>query len=416
MIASIMDKAQLLDMWTFQWPVMDVLIGGMSSIDLPELRIDSWGEATEFLRAYGYDPEDPRDRRLLDATLIESLAFIESQLIQPHEWAAGVRPPDDILICDDPRHLLLRASGKNPEDRLGRAWACAILRVMHTVAHIEGINRSVDMQEARDQIFGRFTSHLARDKDGRLWLGDASLRVELFDIQWKEFKSRESIILKLLHKRDNVAEAIYDFIGVRLITKRRSDVMLVVNCLRHFNMVVFPNAYPSRVRNNLIDLPRFRAQIKALHDMLMAGSISPEEFQTMVSRLSITPPTPESSKSNPHSSHTYRSIQLTGRQLIKLHHHEYEWLAKLKRTLKASEVSPEIALGLQELTTLIEQWHSVRDSLHLGVFFPFEVQIMDEESYEQAETGDANHDRYKMSQVRAARKRVLSKVLELSRS
>ena len=415
MITPIMDKTQLLDMWTFQWPVMDVLIGGMSSIDLPELRIDNWSEATEFIRAYGYDPEDLRDRRLLDATLVESLSFIENQLIQPHEWEKGIRPPNDILFCDDSRHLLIRASGKSPEDRLGRAWACAVLRVMHTVAHIEGINRSVDMDKARDQIFGRFKAWLSRDKQGCLWLGDDSLRVELFDIQWKENKSRQSIILKLLHKRDNVAEAIYDFIGVRLITKRLSDVMLAVNCLRHFNMVVFPNAYPSRVRNNLIDLPRFRAQINALHDMLMAGSISPEDFQTMVSRLSIPPPAHEGVKSNPHSSQTYRSIQLTGRQLIKLDHHEYEWLDKLKQAVSAPDISRNKDHVLNEVANLVENWHSVRGSLHLGVFFPFEVQIMDEESYQHAESGEANHDRYKLSQVRAARKRVLAKVLELSR-
>jgi uncharacterized protein (TIGR04562 family) len=413
-ISPTMDKTQLLDMWTFEWPVMDVLIGGMSSIDLPELRIETWDDATDFLRAYGYDPEDPRERRLIDATLVESLSFIESQLLQPHEWERGVRPPDDILLCDDTRHLLLRASGKSPNDRLGRAWACAILRVMHTVAHIEGINRTVDMDEARQQIFQRFKSYLSRDNEERLWLGDEQMRVELEDVQWKGNKSRQSIILKLLHKRDNVAEAIYDFVGIRLITKTFSDVMLVVKCLRHFNMVVFPNAYPSRVRNNLIDLPRFRAQIRALHDMLMAGSITADEFQTMVSRLSTPPPAADQVKTNPHSSTLYRSIQLTGRQLIKLDHYEYEWLSKIKRAVKSPDIHTQAAKVLGEMSALVDDWYSVRDNLHLGVFFPFEVQIMDHTSYLHAESGEANHNRYKMSQIRAARKRILTKVLELS--
>lgn len=413
-ISPTMDKTQLLDIWTFEWPVMDVLIGGMSSIDLPELRIETWDDATAFLRAYGYDPDDPRESRLIDATLVESLSFIERQLIQPHEWQRGVRPPDDILLCDDTRHLLLRASGKSPSDRLGRAWACAILRVMHTIAHIEGINRAVDMDEARKQIFRRFTSYLTRDAEGRLWLGDREMRVELADVQWKESKSRQSIILKLLHKRDNVAEAIYDFVGIRLITKTFSDVMLVVKCLRHFNMVVFPNAYPSRVRNNLVDLPRFRAQIRALHDMLMAGSISPEEFQTMVSRLSTPPPAADLVKANPHSSSLYRSVQLTGRQLIKLDHYEYEWLSKIKKAVTPEHTPLQATKVLQEMTKLVEDWYSVRDNLHLGVFFPFEVQIMDQASFLDAESGEANHNRYKMSQIRAARKRVLTKVLELS--
>jgi len=48
-----MDKLQLADLWKFPWPLMDVLIGGQSSIDLNELRVGSWEEATKWLEAYG---------------------------------------------------------------------------------------------------------------------------------------------------------------------------------------------------------------------------------------------------------------------------------------------------------------------------------------------------------------------------
>lgn len=409
-----MDKTQLADMWKMPWPVLDVLIGGQSSIDLPELRVQNIEEASDFLAAYGFDPEHPAERRRLHGVLVEALTFIERQLVLPKEWRRGIRPPDEILFCTDVRNLLLWASSKGPEDQLRRAWACAVLRVMHTLAHIEGVTTTVDIGVARDQIFDRFRRHIHRDRNGDLWLGNEEIKVALARVEWKDTKSRNSIILKLLHKRDNVADTLYDYLGVRIVTKRLCDVMLVVKCLRKFHMVVYPNAYPSRARNTLVDLKRFRAQIETLREMLMAGSILPEEFDRMVSRLTAS--APESlAPSNPHSAQSYRAIQLTGRQLIRVPNSEFAWLEKLRRVLGTQRLSPETAKVLTEMDELVAGWHSVRDSMEVAAFFPFEVQILDAESYKLAASGEANHSRYKLSQVRAARKRVLSEVLELSR-
>lgn len=409
-----MDKTQLADMWKMPWPVLDVLIGGQSSIDLPELRVQNFQEATDFLAAYGFDPEIPADHRKLHAILVEALTFIERQLLLPKEWRRGIRPTDDVLYCTDVRHLLVWASSQSPEDHLRRAWACAVLRVMHTIGHIEGVTRSVDPGVARDQIFARFQQHIHRDEKGDLWLGEGDLKVALARVEWKDTKSRNSIILKLLHKRDNVAETLYDYLGIRIVTKRLCDVMLVVKCLRRYNMVVYPNAYPSRARNNLVDLKRFRVQIETLRDMLTAGSISPEEFDRMVSRLTASAPD-SLAPSNPHSAQSYRSIQLTGRQRIRVRNDEFAWLEKLRRALDSQRLSPETANGLTELDQLVTGWYSVRNDMEVAAFFPFEVQILDAESYNLAASGEANHNRYKLSQVRAARKRVLSEVLELSR-
>lgn len=409
-----MEKTQLADLWKMPWPVLDVLIGGQSSIDVPELRVGTFKEATDFLAAYGFDSNVPAERRRMHAILIEALAFIERQLILPKEWRRGIRPPDEILDCEDARHLLLWASGKNPEERLKRAWACAVMRVMHTIAHIEGVTKTVDVTVAREQIFQRFRKHIHRDPDGALWLGDGKTRVALAHVGWKDSKSRNSILLKLLHKRDNVAETLFDYVGIRIVTKRLCDVMLAVKCLRKFHMVVYPNAYPSRARNNLIDLKRFRAQIETLRDMLTAGSISPAEFENMIGRLTAST-SEDVTPVNPHSSLNYRAIQMTGRQLIRVRHHEFEWLDKLKRVLATQKMTGDTGKVLSDLQNLVEGWYSVKDNLDVASFFPFEVQILDAESYAQSLSGEANHDRYKLSQVRAARKRVLSKVLELSR-
>ena len=40
-----MEKSDLLEKWKFNWPLMDVIIGGRSSIDLPEMRVNTDEEA-----------------------------------------------------------------------------------------------------------------------------------------------------------------------------------------------------------------------------------------------------------------------------------------------------------------------------------------------------------------------------------
>ena len=64
---------------------------------------------------------------------------------------------------------------------------------------------------------------------------------------------------------------------------------------------------------------------------------------------------------------------------------------------------------------LLKNWPSGKEARFDAAFFPFEVQILDATSHQHAQSGEANHDRYKSSQIRAARKRVLSQVLEFSK-
>jgi uncharacterized protein (TIGR04562 family) len=286
---------------------------------------------------------------------------------------------------------------------------------MHTIAHIEGVNKLIRVEDARNQIFARFHSALFRDENKNLWFGSDSTKVELEKVEWKESKSRASILLKLLHKRDNVAETIFDFLGIRIVTKRVCDVMMVVKNLMQYNLVVFPNCFPSRARNNLIEVDRFRSQIETLREMLQSGSIGAAEFETMVARL-IPMGTVQDEHVNPHSSNDYKSIQLTGRQLIKVPNYQFEWLGRLRSVAQSDGLPENKKSAIRELMYLVDQWHSVDDTVEQSAFFPFEVQIMDRDSYLASVDGEAAHTRYKQNQIRTARKRVIGRVLELHRT
>ncbi len=393
---------------------MEVLIGGKSSIDLTELSIKSHDEAEAFLRAYGYDSTNPIDLKQIVTAKEEAIAFIQQLLLTPKEWQRGIKPPDEIINCEDPCLLLLWASNCDPNDRWRSHWACAILRVMHTIAHLEGVHRTIDMQAARAQIFARFQEYLKRDDEGRMWFGSPKARCELAAVEWKEVKSRNSIILKLLHKRDNVAETIYDYVGIRFITKNLSDAMLVVKLLHEHNIIVYPNAYPSRARNNLIDTQRFQTELEGLRQRLLAGTLSAEAFRMALVQLTIEAPDVVPTTSNPHSSTAYRAIQMTGRQLIKIPSARLEWLFKLAQGQPSGE--PKLTSLIATVKDLVKHLPTAKDHKYDSAFFPYEVQILDLAAHQQAQSGDANHDRYKSSQVRAARKRVLSPVLETAKS
>lgn len=405
-------QKQLEDKWAFSWPVINVLIGGRSSIDLPEIAIANAEEAGQFIRSYGYDPERTRDARLIHATIVESLSFIEHNLM-PKEWKQGMVPPPEVLNCSDARDLLMWACNRTPENNLRRIWSCALLRVMHTIAHIEGAFRYSDIDSARDEIMTRFQAITSFNADGSIEMFHGDHRIPLSRMEWKTQKSRESVLLKLLHKRANVAETIYDMIGLRIVAKHQADVLQIIKILYRSHVISFPNAIPSRSRNSIIDADVFHVQLDQMRGELMTGAMTAAQFETKINNMRVPPPVSE--KENQHSGSDYAAIQLTCRQLIRTPRP----ITSLRKSLEAfvAEPSPgaseELKCYLNEMAQVVKNIARISGDEEFA-FFPFEIQVMDEKSWEVNSTGKASHGRYKKSQVRAARRRVLNEVLPLS--
>lgn len=386
--------------WNLPWQEMEVLIGGKSSIDLPRLRIKDWQEATAFICNYGYQPDSPKDQRHLHAVFIEALNFIQKYLILPSDGDLSIHR--DVIQASDLRHILLWASSSD-DDEWRKLWSCAVLRVIHTIAHIEGTQRRIGVRLASDQIRKRFIPYLRVNSEGRLFLGDQRDFVELERIDWKIGKSRESTILKLLHKRGNVAETIFDMIGVRIVTKRACDVMMVIKYLRKFYMITFANCIPGRTRNSLVDIDQFKQSVRKLRKLLGGGRLSEDQFYTLLEQSIVTPENTED-PANPHSAQGYRSIQLTCRQLVRAKNPNLTWMDKL-------EESADADASYAKLLSVVNSWPGVQRNREVSAFFPFEVQVMDQKSYAENTAGAASHDRYKNSQVLAARRRILHDIL-----
>ena len=209
------------------------------------------------------------------------------------------------------RDLLMMASGKAPgqsPDSTGQAlkhWACSLLKIMHTIAHIDKDLREPHFADIQKQIFDRFYKFIHRDGEQNLYLGDETSKIDLIAFRTKPKKSRDSIILKLLHKPENVAEDIFDRVGMRFVTKTRLGSLQVVKFLKDKMIVMPPNIKPSRSRNTLIDLDFFRAELQTL---LLKATRGELDEPSLVAALEEAAQPPRVNPENPHAaSFTARS-------------------------------------------------------------------------------------------------------------
>lgn len=322
---------------------------GHSFIDTKRIHIHSEQEATDFLECYGFDITDPADIAELESIRIEAIELIEEELLEPGEFI-----PAAIKSQKDVRQYLLNASGIG--DFSTTPWSGAMLRVIHTLTHSHSYLNDIYHDSIREQILKRFEGHICIDGEQK-YLGD----IKLVDFELRTAKARRSVAMKLIHKTENVAADIFDWIGFRFITEYRSDVIDVLAYLRKQHIVTYANIKPSRSRNSLIDMTW-------LNECLSKGMSVDKIKSEMQSVEFPTAKTPEDTEHNPFSEVSYHSVQITCRQRIKI---------------------PQ------------------ENGKNLCFYFPFEIQMMDQQSYLKTREGLASHSEYKNRQRKAVRKRIL---------
>jgi len=401
--------------YDFRWDVLDIIIGGKSSIDSQHgLQIHTLDEAERFLMSYGLDLTNPIESAETLGHFHEALNFIRRYFLFPeNQDGLKIEIPRKILELTNVRELFLMASLSFPSQSndssgvfLGN-WACALLKVMHTIAHVDQDLRSVYFVDIQKQILDRFYREIHRDETGRLYLGenDDPTRVELHSFETKPKKSRDSTLLKLLHKSENVAEDIFDRVGIRFVTLTPLGALRVIKYLKDHMIVMPPNIKPSRSRNTLIDLEAFRMKLGQLTLRLERNELTDQQYHDEV-KLAAT--SLHHDHANPHSSEFYRSIQFTARQLIKLRNPLFDDMKELKGIFKAQGL-PEAAAKVIERVDMKYLQKEIR------FFYPYEVQVVDVASHEENEKGRSAHSEYKKAQLHTAMKRVMGPLADASR-
>lgn len=397
--------------YDFHWDNLDVILGGKSLLDatygLRGFPLNSREEASRFLSSYGFDYDNPIEQAEVLGNYREAIIFIRKTFLYP-ENPEGLRLdiPKSILELQDIRDLLMMATinpeEKNMKKKRNGDWACALLKVMHVIAHIDKDLRFVYFADVQKQILDRFYKYVHRtgNEDGSLFLAgtkDDPMRVNLVSFETKPNKGRDSVLLKLLHKPENVADEIFDRVGIRLTTTTKLEAFRAVKYLKDHMIVMPANIKANRSRNTLVDVGLLKDDLNFFFDKLKQGEMTDSEFEE---RLEASVQSPKVESENPHSSQYYRAIQFTCRQLIKLKNPLYKKVRDLKNFAKDQSLSKELedkikALDLKYLKQEIR------------FFYPYEVQIVDQASKLENEKGRSAHSEYKKSQIKSAMIRVL---------
>jgi uncharacterized protein (TIGR04552 family) len=231
--ASIAD-ANLLPYGLQEVEQVRLLLRGGSVIDWRRLGMRDLGHVDQLLRRLGFEPDDPDDEDRLWSIHGRAVDYLDRNF--DLKLAEGVRDPDDV------RHLFLLASQAGPAQR----DACIVLKVMHVIHHVAGRELLSRLPVAAVEIFHRIETAVFDAVDGMKARG----------VQVAEFtasrKTADSILTKLLSRRDSLAAEVHDKLRFRVVTE---DLGGLFGALVYMTTELFPFNYviPGESRNDLID-------------------------------------------------------------------------------------------------------------------------------------------------------------------
>ncbi|USX27696.1 TIGR04552 family protein [Oxalobacteraceae bacterium OTU3CINTB1] len=363
--------------FSLNWSYLNAIANGVSAIDLGALALRNLHDARQFVREYGFDLEQPAAPAIIARAHREAVDFLACTFLAPEQ--AGLIP-DEVSHPDDPLHLLVYASLRGTSVDVRRMWSCAVLKVMHGIFYIDNNLKLRHFHAIRAQVFATLDEVIRHDGD-RHFLTDGEVCLPMLHYERKDNKGRNSILLKLLQKAAYLAADIFDHLGVRLVFATRFECLLALRSLQRAHLLSVTNVDAERTRNTLLDLEaakqifnKYRAQIEHSDDYPF------DLLKTMDAELADLAQ-PQTRCDNPHSGSGFNSIQVTVRKMI--------------------HVQPDYP----NIGAVTDQEYDV------GFFFEYEIQLMDQASYERSLAGPASHDAYKRRQIDTARTRVFGREL-----
>lgn len=349
-------------------PIMiDSLVGGLSSLTIPHLNIQSLDQAKEFIRAYGYDLDDPEDEKILWTYHRRAVTYIQTEILdEGEEFPESISDPSQLNnLC----YILIYASTKDNREGSLQTWACATLKVVHVLVHLDNDLFNKFSKEIQEQILKPIQSHIYEDPITGSTLGKPSGKeaIPLKKFVIKPFKRSDSSVTKLLAKPEAVAFTLLDKTGVRFITKHLFDSFRVMRYLSNNSLISFPHNIPEQSNNTLYPANIF---MEAMESLTQGADLKSEDVDRLLKeKLEMGQERAEyNQKINEFSGDQYRFLKFITRRLIRVN------------------------VGTEE---------------ELSFFYPFEVQIIDYESYLLSLQGASSHIEYKKRQKRRARVRVL---------
>jgi uncharacterized protein (TIGR04552 family) len=318
--------------------MLRLIAHGESVIDWKRLHFTSREEVDNFLRLNLFDPGDPNDLRRLYALLEQAVLYLRKTF--RYRVATPVAEPARI------QDLFLLASGA-VEPRRYRRIACVVLKVMHTVHHIEA-RELLFLARVSEVELGQMVDHRVTEVLRRL---ASVLPIVGFD---GNTKSRESIITKLMSKRETLAAQVYDRRRYRVIVRDRAALVSTVVALAE-ELFPFNYVLPGQTQNTLLTMGEVAQLSPTLRQA--ARQLDPDDAELPADV-------------NEFSGRSYRILNFI-----------VDLPVRVDATVMATRREGDADLGRI-------------------VFAPVELQLVDEETRAHNETGENAHARYKRRQLR----------------
>jgi uncharacterized protein (TIGR04552 family) len=211
-----------------------------------------------------------------------------------------------------------------------------------------------------DQIF-----QFVEDKVLRTVEEMKSAGCNIVGFEWSR-KEEDSLITKLLAKRENLAAHVYDKLRFRMITRTEEEIVFVLRELQH-RLVPFNYVIPGESQNDIVDLQSFIQRVPYLRGLL------PELLDT-----SDVVPDRRLPLANEFSGPSYRVVNFVADLPVRIDRH----------------------LGLSPDDPLFSEAGVV-------VFVLTEFQIVDMQTAHANEQGENSHARYKERQALRVRARLM---------
>jgi uncharacterized protein (TIGR04552 family) len=324
------------------------LLRGGSVIDWHRLHFTERDEVDRFLRVNEFDPTNEDDlRRLADLREL-AVEYLERHL--------SFNIPDEISSGIPPRDLLLVASQKGKR----RSYACIVLKVMHVLHHLAGRELLTKLPLSGDQLF-----HLVEEKVLRTVEEIKGVGCQVVEFEWSR-KPTDSLITKLLAKKESIAADVYDNLRFRMITNNEEQLVFVLRELVQ-RLVPYNYVIPGQSVNDIIKIRETLARSPAL-----------QRFLPEITDLAAVAADKKPSVANEFSGPSYRVINFVADLPVRID----------KYLCRAAD------------DPLFADYGTI-------VFVLTEFQIIDARTAENNERGENAHDKYKERQLARVKARLM---------
>jgi uncharacterized protein (TIGR04552 family) len=324
------------------------LLRGGSIIDWHHLYFNERDEVDRFLRVNELDPASATDMARLEDLRERAVEYCERHL--------GFNIPLEVAEGLPARDLLLVASQKGKR----RAYACIVLKVMHVLHHLAGRELLTQLPVSGDQIF-----HLVEEKVLRTVEEIKAAGCGITEFQWSR-KHADSLITKLLAKRETIAADVYDQLRFRMITTTADQILFVLREVAQ-RLVPFNYVIPGQSVNDVLN---FRGVLEA--SPLLARFLP--DLQELAAVAADKKPPVQNEFSGP----GYRVINFVADLPVRID----KFLCR----------TPDDPLFAENGAV---------------VFVLTEFQIVDARTADQNESGENSHDRYKQRQAARVKARLM---------